>query len=78
MSTKLCISDVSSLLKKIKCSSMGHYGFSPPFSTNYFSRCPELDKIVHKVIKQQIRYKATQRYRPTNLYQEGNHRVAVV
>ena len=55
---------------------MERQGFSSPFSINYYSKCPELDKIVHIVMKHQIWYKATQRY--TNAYQEGNHRVAVV
>ena len=66
MSTKLLIVDVSSLLKKIKGG----------FMTNYYSKCPELDKNVHNVIKHQIWNKATQWY--TNAYQEGNYRVAVV
>ena len=77
MSTELCISNVSSLLKKIRGGvPWGIRGSHPPFSTNYYSKCPELDEIVHKVIKHQIWYKATQWY--TNPYQEGNYRVAVV
>ena len=70
MSTELCIS----LLKKLGAVPWGIGGSH--FLTNYYSKCPELYEIVHKMIKHQIWYKATQRY--TNPYQDGNYRVAVV
>ena len=78
MSTKLFICEVSSLLNRINGGFMGRSGFTPPFSTSYFNKCPKLYKIVYNVIKPQILYKATQRYMYNNPHGKGNHLAAVV